>query len=393
MRVLSLALVLVVWSLAACGSAGVVNPPPGAPPGSSVDAGGGGPDGPTSIDPPADFGSLPPSEKITTANPLLSRHRPITSSAGPTTMVDGQPQPITSLNDGAIFCCDGFHAPTPSWVAIDLGRGPTRVMVTWLAHGATDQPSHQPIDYHLDVSPDGNTWTTRATVTGNDVNAREDAIDFTGQQFMRLSVTKAEGDIFELVELEAFDIAHGSDDTWMFIGDSITGMAMSPNRFTELLHKAHPGFTPMMIGAGIGGTQTTSALTQIDTWIARFPDVRNFGVGFGTNDSGCDLTGQGVDGYISRLKIIIDKLKAANKRVLVPHIPWNEYCNNTPTLLAPYNAAIDNLRAQDPFLAGPDLYTYFAAHPDQLDPDHVHPNDNGIEAINQQWAAAAAQLY
>jgi hypothetical protein len=334
-------------------------------------------------------------------NPRLSRNRPVTSSAGDSTIIDGLAQPLSSINDGAFNCCDGFRSATPAWVAIDLGSGlgsgpasgPTRVLVTWLAHGQPDAPQNQPIDYRIEVSPDGTSWTTKASVTGNDTTAREDVVDFTGQRFVRIAVDKADGDVVELVELEVYDVSNGSDDTWVFLGDSITAMSMNPPMFSDLIAQAKPGYTPMMIGAAIGGTQTVYALDHIDAWIARYPDIRNFAVAYGTNDAGCDSTGEGAPAYLSRLKTLVDKLKAAGKTVLIPHIPWNEYCSNTPTLLAPYNDGIDMLRAQDPFVAGPDLYTWFANHQDQLGPDHVHPSDDGVTSINQLWATAAQALY
>jgi GDSL-like Lipase/Acylhydrolase family len=342
---------------------------------------------------------------ITPANPLVSRGRPVSSSEGDTS----QAGPITTIDDGAYWANDGFQAAVTAdhapWIAIDVGAGPSRLLLSFLGEGeVADQLSHTPIDYRVEVSPDGQAWKTVVTVTGNDTNAREHAFDFTGQARVRIVFDRADGGVVHLFEIEAFDVSHGSEDTWMFVGDSVTAMAMNhwatPD-FATRVHDGKPAAWPLVIDEAIGGTQTLSATTAddsgvapIDRWIARFPDVRNVVVAYGTNDAGCDLTGDGVAPYIARLRTIIDKLKGAGKRVIVPHIPWNHWgtCAG-PTLLAPYNAAIDALRAEDDFVAGPDLYTYFAAHQGDLY-DGVHPDGaTGIPAMNDLWSQAVMPLY
>lgn len=345
-----------------------------------------------------------PSDQLT-ANPLLSRGRPVTSSEGASSSAG----PVASLVDGAFLIGDGFAAPVDAahapWVAIDLGAGPSRILVTFLAEGeVAHAPGRTPVDYHLETSPDGATWHTALTVTGNDTNARAHAIDFTGQAHVRLVIDRAgaTGDV-HLIELEAYDASRGTDDTWLFLGDSITAMAMNRYVVPDLatrLHAARPDHTPLVIDAAIGGSQTSFALAPdpeangrvpLDTWIARFPDVRNVVVAYGTNDAGCDPTGAGAPAFAANLGRIVDTLRAAGKRIVIPHIPWNHWSGCAGTDLVPYDAAIDALRARD-VLAGPDLTTYFTAHPDQLF-DGVHPDDAGVAAINQLWADALAPLY
>ena len=53
---------------------------------------------------------------------------------------------------------------------------------------------------------------------------------------------------------------------------------------------------------------------------------------------------------------------------------------------------IAELTAQNDLLPGPDLYAWFAAHPEQLR-DGIHPTDAGILAINRLWAEAVARAY
>jgi hypothetical protein len=338
---------------------------------------------------------------IKVPNPIVSRGKPVTSSLGSMTNVDGNPSVLTSINSGDYEVGSGFEGPvsagTAPWVAMNVGAGPTRLMLTWLSLGQVNAPSMAPVDYHIDVSPDGTTWNTVATVTGSDTNSGENAFDFTGQSWVRIVTTKADssGEV-HFVQLEAYDISNGSQDTWVFVGDSITADAMNvfaaPD-FATLVHQAKPTFTPMMVDEAIGGTSTGDGLTTIDTYIARFPDVTNFAVAYGTNDSVCDTTGSGAKQYIANLKTIIDKLKAAGKRVLIPQIPWNQWPNCAkPTDLAPYNSAINTLQATDTFVSGPNLYAYISTHQTDL-ADGVHPNDMGIAAFNQLWSTAVLPLY
>jgi acyl-CoA thioesterase I len=377
--------------LAACGPRSRTQPPANdaSPPSGQADMGG---DGPTS--------PLGSSVKIAQPNRIVSRGRPITSSEGNSSNVDGTPQPITTLNDGFFSIGDGFTAAVssgqPAWVAIDVGAGPSRLLLTWLSFGQADAPEQAPVDYHIDVSADGQSWTTIATVTANATNARESTFDFGGKSHVRLVLDRADASgAVHLVEVEAYDVSAGADDTWVLLGDSVAASVSryaSPDFATQVTAQK-PTFTPLLISQAIGGTQTTYGLDHIDDWIARYPDMRNWAVQWGTNDAGCDTTGEGVPGYIARLKTIVDKLKAAGKRVLIPHIPWNEYCPGQATDLKPYNDAIDQLIQQENLIAGPDLYAWFAAHQGDLGPDHVHPDEAGVVDLNRLWAEAATSLY
>jgi acyl-CoA thioesterase I len=321
------------------------------------------------------------------ANPLLSRGRPLTSSTGASSTIDGQSVALTTLNDGAFFIGDGWAGGPGDWVAIDLAQGPTRILVSWLSLGDVDSPEGAPIDYHFDVSSDGTAWNTALTISGNDTFAREHAVQFAGQRFVRLVVDSG---ATHLVELEAYDISHGSADTWIVLGDSISAMSLNRWLVPDLpssIHQAAPGFSPLVIDEAIGGTNTMTALPRVDDWLARFPEVRNFIVAYGTND-GCDAAA--VAPYRSNLGQIVDKLQAANKRVFIPHIPWNQSC---AAMLEPLNQAIDELRAQKGFFAGPDLYAWFAAHSGELGPDHEHPSDTGEASITRLWSEAVTPLY
>src|SRR5690242_1575722 len=87
-------------------------------------------------------------------NPLLSRGRRVTGWS---------PRPFArpwSVNDGDPRTAWGAGKPTadrPAWVAIDVGRGPSRVLLTWSAAGSfnydeTDYGS--PGAYRIETSAD-----------------------------------------------------------------------------------------------------------------------------------------------------------------------------------------------------------------------------------------------
>ena len=70
------------------------------------------------------------------------------------------------------------------------------------------------------------TWTTVVTVTGNLVMNRAHSFDFTGQRWARLVLTGPTPKTYEygiqLDEILLHDVSNGTDDSWIFVGDSIT---------------------------------------------------------------------------------------------------------------------------------------------------------------------------
>lgn len=334
-------------------------------------------------------------------NPLISRGRPVASSEGPVSRAGD----ITSVNDGRYDPADGFEAEVGSgapWIAIDLGASPARVLVSWLSEGDTDDPTAMPHDYRLETSRDGKTWTTALTITGNELNARAHGIDMLGDTWVRCAVDAGDAsNRVHFIELEVHDISNGSEDTWLFLGDSITADAMSHYVLPDLatrIHEARPEHSPVILDLAIARTSTRSLLeedskgtSQLDQVIELFPDIRNVVVAYGTNDSTCGVRRTGVSGFRRRLSRIVTRLMNAEKRVIVPQIPWNRLpCD--PALLEPYNDAIDSLRIELGFVAGPDLYSYFASHPDELG-DVVHPNEAGKDAMNTLYLRTILDLY
>jgi hypothetical protein len=111
---------------------------------------------------------LPPAPRLTPA-PLLSRGRPVASSPpGGAVVVDG-------VYRTADAWAGGVPTPgRPSWIAIDVGRGPSRILVSWTSsgnHDWLDRKYGAPVDYRIETSADSTdgangTWRTALTVAG-----------------------------------------------------------------------------------------------------------------------------------------------------------------------------------------------------------------------------------
>jgi len=54
---------------------------------------------------------------------------------------------------------------------------------------------------------------------------------------------------------------------------------------------------------------------------------------------------------------------------------------------------IDEVTARNGLPSGPDLCTWFSAHPDELREDGVHPTDAGAQSINRLWYEALRPLW
>jgi lysophospholipase L1-like esterase len=316
---------------------------------------------------------------------LISVGRRVTASAGNPGVLVNDSYDDTSFWD--------VSAATQPWVAIDLGRSATRLLVqVYSVKSAT-----VPASYRLETSgnsTDGRngTWTTALTVTGNTVHAREHAIGFSGQRWLRLVVlgaqAAAQGQV-QLNEIGVRDASRGTSDSWAFMGDSITAVTYPPGpaTFAAKVHQAHQNYYPMMLDLGVRGATAADALAQYTVALARYPDVQNWVVAFGTNDAAAG--GSAAKDYGTKLTQLIRGLQAAGKQVYVPRIPWT---TSHPAAIPAFNAARDAAVAQTGAFDGPDFYAWFQQHPDQLS-DGTHPNAAGKQVMNQMWADAVAGLY
>jgi len=350
----------------------------------------------------------PPALKLSHPNPIISRAAQVFASpaANAAAVVNG-------LYHGSGWSAGSPTAAAPAWVAIKLAAGPTRILVSWDDNGTYNYQDPAgtavyglPADYHFEVSSDSTngmdgTWAMAGTpVTGNHVRTRAHALDFTGKSWIKMVITAAPAEASNGVQISEIDVhdisASGTglpDDTWFFMGDSITAFAydrVNPPSFAALIDTATAhAYFPAMINGGIGGETASGGLARLDDALALNPDYRFFAITYGTNDSWGNKTD--ASAFKSTLQMMIDKLKAAGRTPVLSHVPYSD--DGAHTTLDVFNAAIDDVTRTNQLQVGPDLTAYFMQHTDELQSDKVHPAPAGRKAMNQQWADAMRVVY
>jgi lysophospholipase L1-like esterase len=354
----------------------------------------------------------------------------------------GKPTVASPQNSGVVadgkFLTSGWGGGTPSiwtpvWVAEHLGSGPTRVLLEWNAGfnynyadpitptSPPDPDYGSPLNYAIYTSSDSTTgangtWTLVASVTNNTCRTRSHSFDFTGMSWVKMSVTaiptfSAHG--LSLDEIEVYDTSVSysrgriPEDTWFFMGDSIT--AFWANRatstgtppaytnapashmpdFAQCINADNTNYFPSMTDGGIGGETAANGLARLATNLVANPDYYYWALSYGSNDS----AGNNADttSFQNNMQAMITLLLANGRMPVIPHIPYA--ADGQHNFIPNFNAVIDNLVANNHILAGPDLYTFFMANTNQLQSDGLHPNDAGMRSFNLLWAQAMRHLY
>ncbi len=340
-----------------------------------------------------------PTRGITPA-PVISRGKPIIASkrgSRAESLVDGK------YREGS-WEAGLPTAEKPSWVAIDVGEGPQKLLLAWTASGSFNHNETTyggPGSYKIETSSDSTngengTWKSVVTVSGNEYRTRANGFDFAGQRWVRFSILGPSKTTYQygvqLDEVDLHDISGGAEDTWFFLGDSITAKAFdrAPKHrpsFADLIAQKHPNYFPMMLNGGIGFEKSAEGLARLPALLKEHPEVHFWAIGYGTNDA----AGNGTDtaGFEQNLGAMVKLVKDAGRVPVIAHIPFApEGHDGVPK----FNAAIDAIAKKNGLPAGPDLYAHFKAHVDELE-DGLHPNDKGIVSINRLWAAAMEPLY
>jgi hypothetical protein len=108
----------------------------------------------------------------------------------------------------------------------------------------------------------------------------------------------------------------------------------------------------------------------------------------GTNDL---WNGAGdVNAYYNDMQTLANKVIAAGKIPVIPHIPWPNNGGSWDTIVQAGNAKIDQLIASNSkIVRGPDLYAAYKGHSEYfVSSGDVHPNAVGVAIARQQWASA-----
>ncbi len=333
--------------------------------------------------------------------PRISLDRPVFASdnvENPEGLVNGR------YHDSSVNTRFGTPTPEdPRWVAIDIGEGPSRVLLEWFditSNVYNTNSGSSPVAYHIDVSADSTDgqdggWTPVVEVTDNTVRFRGHSFDFEGQRWVRLTLTEAlPGKSVLLDEVAVHDVSAGEAiDTWAFIGDSITlgGLKRDlteADTFDGVVRELAPDYSPAFVNLGIGGELVSDGLARIDFDLETYADYRNVGIAFGTNDSwGNKPLGSFEDQLIEMVEAVLD----AGKVPILGRIPFAS--SGVHDTVPEFNAVIDQIQADYELPCGPDMYSWFKDHPEELSTDGVHPSRVGYQSLNRLWAEMAVALY
>jgi len=318
---------------------------------------------------------------------------------------------------------------TPSWLAYDLSGVPASErqhvdVVFYAAEGGYSEYDiyaksgavtyNEPRDYTIEgnaaagggAAPTSG-WQTLVTVTGNTLISKQHPVDLTGYSWLRFHVTAVNGssqNYNTAVNLDVHDASKGIEDSWLFLGDSITAFAMRNDgagigapSFAALVHASQKAYFPAAEGAGEGGWTSGTAFTipspdgngtLFDSWIRNFPG-RFVCLSYGTND-GADTNGG--QATVANFVKMIGIVTSAGKVPCIPHVPWAEDAAHQ-TNAQVINGMIDSLYKMYPAVVkGPDLYAILQGHTEWFQ-DNLHPNPQGREQYRQGWANAVLGLY
>ena len=312
---------------------------------------------------------------------LISRDVPAFASTGPANDANDA-RPDSAWSSQAL----------PAWLAYDVSEVPAaqrkQVLLAWYCFWAdylVTQPTPEqmlPLDYVVETNsaagggaPPTDGWVETAQVTANAKSARQHLFDLQGANWVRMSVTKSSDSAKVMLDMDLYSAPSGDSDGWLFLGDSITYMT-TQRAFSDLpalVEKDQRGRVPLVIDGALGGTNTTTAQDIMGTSLAEF-DGHYVVLAYGTNDHAAEF----------KMESLVQKVIAAGRVPVVPHVPWSDQKLDEGPLL---NQNIDALYLKYPeILPGPDLWGAFENRLDLIPHGDVHPNTAGQEFLREQWA-------
>ena len=339
----------------------------------------------------------PTASSLASTGPLISRGKPVYcvgNDAGA-----GGLGAIVNGHYGAWSFWRPSFSDLPSWCAIHVGAGPSRLLLTWESDYVFDYISDKslgPQDYSIAVSSDSTngsdgTWKTIVTVTGNQTRVREHLLPFAGQSWVKMTITKGQTQASQqyvfVDQIDLYDVSTSLNDTFFFSGDSLTAIAYdrfdaNQPSFAELVHASIPQHFPAMLDGGLGGWNSDGAVQDIDLWLSLNPDIHYWLLGWGTNDAFDQVS---PDHFRANLQIVVDKIKQAGHVPIISHIPYIKV-NGLNQEVQSLNAVIDQVTAANGLISGPDFYQLFLTHQTTYFlSDGIHPSAEGAKAMNLAW--------
>ncbi|GAC1574252.1 MAG: hypothetical protein NVS3B9_5820 [Candidatus Doudnabacteria bacterium] len=359
------------------------------------------------------------------AMPVVSWGKPISASttSGTNAVTNLNTAPGNLTTNATYDVLNNYNwqsTVVPAWVALDLSTVPVgqrgKVDLLWYNNtnayqccliGSGGSFSGLPSNYTIEANAAaGGTaapatgWLTLTTVTGNVYHEREHVIDLTGYNWVRMNISTVNGTdtTVQLMHLDIFDLSGTAgvpQDSWFFIGDSITLSAVNYAQvfFQSVLNFTYstqiksqlPSYYPAQTDGGIVGASTSDGVNNISAWLAAFPG-RYVDVSYGTNDAtGNVAPATFYNNYVTIIQAILN----AGKIPLVSKIPW---ASNTTTQanVPALNAQIDSLYLNFPqIVKGPDFYKFFYNNQSEMGSGGVHPVSQGYADMRNLWACSS----
>lgn len=334
-------------------------------------------------------------EQTFAANPVISRSVPAYSGSGN----------ASYGNDDAYWTA--WESGAPDSLAYDLSGVPEsqrkRVLAVWYNDSSYDNigsyvtKQAEPVDYVIETNkaaggscPESG-WETAVTVSGNGLSSKQHLVNMQGANWIRIRVTKAEDSRIKL-NFDIHDASQGVNDSWIFLGDSITAGGMVNQwgtSFASHINKLDSRFFPAAQNGGIGGISSPHGKAAISDWLKDSP-VKYVSIAYGTND--CWGNPNNADNYYNNTKYMIDTVLALGKVPVLPMIPASTNPDVQPNAKL-FNQKVQQLYSEygDKLIHGPDFEAFFTKHPEYLSADGVHPNSDGYEAMRQLWAETMYQ--
>lgn len=170
----------------------------------------------------------------------------------------------------------------------------------------------------------------------------------------------------------------------LMAGDSITyqsfaALADWPGHFAG-------ADAPQVRNFGVPGEAAAGAMLRFEDSLALNPDAGLVGLAWGTNDARAGLP---AEAYEASMRAFVTKARDAGRVPILGRIAWRSI---PPLPVIPvYNTRLAALEREYGLPAGPDLYTWFQAHPAELSADGLHPTPAGEASIRRLWAEAVAR--
>ncbi len=317
----------------------------------------------------------------------------------------------TLLNDGKFTTSGGWTISANSWIAINVGKGPSKVFLCWdspmeiwsdslaapwVGNSGAFKTVNMPFEYQILTSDSSTTgldgqWTEAITIKNNVVAGRGHLIDFAGKNWIKMNITKSSTP-GQLDEIGVFDASNGLEDSWIFIGTSISQMAFRsnvPTSFFDLIStKTNSLFTPSIIRGGIGYIRSGDIAKDIVKYLANAGNMHFWAIEMGTNDA-WGGTNANVASYKANMQLIIDSCKAHHISPIIARMIAtnpNKTTEGKWQIHPDYLTAIDDLTSKNKLFPGPDFYNFFLQNPSQLNSDGIHPSAIGAASIQRLWA-------